>query len=278
MVPYFAKSLIQGGMAAPAIAFYRFILTAIVLFPFLSIGKDKRSTTLWGIFAGAAMGIGWIGYVEALKTAPISTVGVLYMTYPMFTVILAWFWFGDRPSLKSIIAASLIFITAIIAMSPATVEAHHLLALLVSLTAPLSFGISINILTNKLIGISPLARMACVSMGSVIGLLPLILPLGPEKILPTSVVAWWSIGGIAIITAMLPQLLYVVNAPYIGSAKAAMVGSIELPTMFVVGWFAFGEVISPVQLIAGAIVLIAIVITPPRRALSVVSKMATPNQ
>ncbi len=41
------------------------------------------------------MGIGWIGYVTALEKLPASTVGVLYMTYPVFTLATAWAVFGE---------------------------------------------------------------------------------------------------------------------------------------------------------------------------------------
>jgi hypothetical protein len=40
----------------------------------------------------------------------------------------------------------------------------------------------------------------------------------------------------------------------------------NLPTMFFVGWVAVDKAISIVQLTAGAIIIFAIVITPPRRA------------
>ncbi|WP_419739418.1 EamA family transporter [Ruegeria sp.] len=51
--------------------------------------KDWQEIT-WGLSAGALMGLGWIGYVAALEKLPASTVGVLYMTYPVFTLVIAW--------------------------------------------------------------------------------------------------------------------------------------------------------------------------------------------
>ena len=265
VVPYFAKSLGDAGIAAPAIAFYRFGLTALVLSPFLLLRRDGRSTTFWGMAAGAGMGLGWLGYVEALKTVPVSTLGVIYMTYPIFTVLIAWLWFRERPAGGSILAGLIILAAAVLAMSPGAVGGEATAALLIALSAPLSFGIAINILTNQLVRIPPLSRIACVTLGAALGLLPLVVALDAAALLPGDAGQWWLIGGIAIATALLPQLIYTVNAPRIGAARTAMAGSVELPTMFLVGWLGFGESIGPLQLIAAGMVLAAIVITPVRR-------------
>ena len=95
-VPYFAKNLTDAGIAPAAIAFYRFALTSIILSPFLKLEPQHRRTTLVGIGGGMAMGLGWIAYVAALKTLPVSTVGVIYMTYPEFTLLIGWIVYSDR--------------------------------------------------------------------------------------------------------------------------------------------------------------------------------------
>ena len=89
IVPYFSRTLSEQGLAPQAIAFYRYALAALVLSPVLFGQLRAWRQVLWGIGAGAAMGLGWIGYVHAVETVPASTVGVLYMTYPVFTVVLA---------------------------------------------------------------------------------------------------------------------------------------------------------------------------------------------
>jgi drug/metabolite transporter (DMT)-like permease len=165
----------------------------------------------------------------------------------------------------SILAGLIILAAAVLAMSPGAVGGEATAAMLIALSAPLSFGFAINILTNKLIRIPPLSRIACVTLGAALGLLPLVVALDAEALLPGDGGQWWLIGGIAIATALLPQLIYTVSAPRIGAARTAMAGSVELPTMFLVGWLGFGESIGPMQLIAAGMVLAAIVITPVRR-------------
>ena len=55
-----------------------------------------------------------------------------------------------------------------------------------------------------------------------------------------------------------------------------MAGSVELPTMFLVGALAFSEVIGPVQWAACALILAAIALTPARATRSLPSKLASP--
>ncbi len=218
------------------------------------------------------MGLGWVGYVTALETVPASTVGVLYMTYPVFTIIIAWALFGDQPTRRSLVAAGLIVIAAIIAGSPTSVPPDQIPTLLVSLAAPFGFGFGICVLVHRLSRIAPLARIASVSLGSVIGLAPLILSSEVGEVLPKGGNDWFLIVGIGLVTALIPQLIYTVCSPVIGATRTAVIGSIELPTMFAVGVLAFGEVITGAQAIACALVLGAIALTQSRvtRAVSTV--------
>lgn len=264
LVPYFSRGLTDQGLAPYAVAFYRYILAAVVLLPALVMHRSKWREIVWGMVAGAVMGLGWVGYVTALETVPASTVGVLYMTYPVFTIAIAWALFGDQPTRRSLIAAGLIVVAAISAGSPASVPPDQIPILLVSLAAPFGFGFGICVLVHRLSRIAPLARMASVSLGSVIGLAPLILSSEVGEILPESGDDWFLVVGFGLVTALIPQLIYTICSPIIGAARTAVVGSIELPTMFAVGVLAFGEVITGVQALACALVLGAIALTQSR--------------
>ncbi|AXI40807.1 DMT family transporter [Sulfitobacter sp. SK011] len=263
-VPYFSRGLTDQGLAPYAVAFYRYILAAIILLPAILKYRSNWREIVWGMMAGGVMGLGWVGYVTALETVPASTVGVLYMTYPVFTIVIAWTLFGDRPTRRSIVAAGLIVVAAIIAGSPASVPPEQVPTLLVSLAAPFGFGFGICVLVHRLSRIAPLARIASVSLGSIIGLAPLILTSEVAEILPKGGSDWFLIVGIGLVTALIPQLIYTVCSPIIGATRTAVIGSIELPTMFAVGVLAFGEVITAAQAIACALVLGAIAITQSR--------------
>ncbi|WP_170447491.1 DMT family transporter [Ruegeria arenilitoris] len=264
LVPYFSRGLTQQGVAPYAVAFYRYIVAATLLLPVLIVHRKAWREICWGLAAGAVMGLGWIGYVTALEALPASTVGALYMTYPVFTLVIAWALFSDAPTRRALLASGLIVLAAITAGAPASVSPQHIPTLLAALAAPFGFGFGICVLVHRLSRIAPLARIASVSLGSVLGLLPLILSADVQQLLPEGQSDWILIVGIGLVTALVPQLLYTICSPLIGASQTAVVGSVELPTMFVVGFVAFGEAITAPQAIACALVLGAIAITRSR--------------
>ncbi|MCP4333618.1 MAG: EamA family transporter [Gammaproteobacteria bacterium] len=266
-------------MASYAVAFYRYGLSALILFPvLLRLPAAQLKTVIWGVASGVAVGLGWVGYVSALMTVPVSTVGVLYITYPVFTILIGWLWFQDKPSNRALCATAIVIAAAVIASSPAAVEPRHLPAMLVSLTAPISFGLGINILIHKLTPINALARVASFTLGASASLLPLLMLSEPRAVLPQDIAGWQLIAGLALGTALLPQLLYTIFAPMIGAARSAVAGSIELPTMFFVGWFGLGEVVGPAQWLGCLLITLAILLTPARATRNLTTQMVLPGK
>ncbi len=269
LVPLFARGLTDGGMAPHAIAFARYIVATLAFSPALfAIGRDQIGAALWGAGAGAAMGVGWIGYVAALKSAPVASVSVLYMTYPVFTLLIGTCAFGDRPQSRAWIAALIILVAAALAIGPGSVPVTLWPVLALSLAAPAGFGLGINVLVHKLVGLPALTRIACVTSGSVIGLLPLVVTTPVGDLVPDTANGWWLVAGIALGSALIPQLIYTVCAPVIGTARTAIAGSVELPTMLMIGWLALGEHVGLAQWVACVMVVGAIALTPRPRAIS----------
>ncbi len=276
-IPYFAKTLIDGGMASYSIAFYRYGLSAIILMPLLWVPRAQLKTIAWGLLSGVTVGLGWIGFVYALRTVPISSVGVLYMTYPVFTLLIGWIWFRDVPSKRAITAALMVIMAALLASSPAAVDPRHLPAMLVSLSAPISFGFGINVLIHKLTPIKPIRRVASFSTGASVSLIPLVIMAAPGGSTPQTPDGWWLIAGLALGTALLPQLLYVSFAPTIGAARSAMAGSVELPTMFIVSWLMLGETIGLAQWVSCLLITLAILMTPASATRNLTTQMVLPR-
>ena len=121
---------------------------------------------------------------------------------------------------------------------------------------------SIAVLTDKLHNLSPLQRLAGFTTGASLGLLPIVLNLEFDQVVPRDPALWKYIIALAFFTALIPQYLYSTLAPIIGPARSAMAGSFELPTMFLIGFMVFGESIGLIQVLSGVLVMTAILITP----------------
>jgi len=270
VVPVFARRLTDAGLAPVSVSFYRNAIGAAVLVWVLDFAPHKRRALAWGLVAGAALGLGWAGYVRAIEVVPVSTAGVVYMSYPLVTVVLAWLMFRQRPARRAVAGGVLIIAAASIALGPEVSQGDTSAVLIVAFAAPVGFGFAIAVLTERLQALSPFERVAVAALGSVIALGPFMLTLQWNEAVPSGPSAWANVAGIAILTALVPQYVYVASAHAVGAARAAAAGAVELPMVFTVGWLAFGESLSWEQGIAGVLVLAAIVAVPSRQSPGIV--------
>ena len=262
LVPLFARGLQAEGVGPATIALSRYAFTMAVIWPFLPLARAKRREALRLGAAGMAMGLGWIGWLEAVKVAPVAAAGVVYMSYPLFTALFAWLLLGQRPGPRALCAGLMALSAAALLLDPATLTAEALAALLWSLPAPITFGLIIVALSALTPGLSPLERMASAMSGAVLGLAPLALAAEAGALAAAGPRAWGLFLGLGVATALLPQFLYSVSAPQVGPARAASAGAFELPTMLAVGWLAFGEPLGPREGLAAALVIGAIFLAP----------------
>jgi drug/metabolite transporter (DMT)-like permease len=218
-----------------------------VLLPVLAVSAIGRGELLWALGGGALLGLGWVGFVEALRLLPVAEVAVLFMTYPFFTMLFAAVLFREIPRGRSVAAAALVLVAAAVATAPGRLAAGP--AVLFALTAPAAYGLLLNILARKLGGAPPLATVAAVAGGAFLGVAPLLPGVPTGALVPASPGVWAGVVAAGVLTALLPQLLYVRFAPRVGAVRTAIARSAELPSQVMCGVVAFGE---PLTWAAGA--------------------------
>lgn len=261
-VPVFARELTDAGLSAVSVSFYRNLLGAVVLFRLLRFDGARRSATLWALGAGFGMGLGWTAYVRAVEVVPVSTAGVIYMSYPLFAIVLAWVLFRETPTRRAMVSGMIVLLASIVAMGPELGGETD--TLVVAFAAPLSFGFAVAVLTERLASLRPIERVAPIAFGSTVGLLPIMATQPFDASIPSSLSTWVLALGIALFTAIGPQWMYSSAAPRVGPARAAVAGSVELPMMFLVGYLWFDEALTWQQGLAGLMVLGAILLVPSR--------------
>lgn len=265
LVPLFVRELQALGIGSPAIAFWRFAFSALVMLPFLPWARAKRRQALLLGGAGLFQGLSWVAYMHAIETGPIAISGVIYMSYPIFALLFAWVLLGSRPTGRAWLAGALVLAAAafVIGGDGAGLDGASLGALLWSVPAPIGFGLIIVVLSSMVGGLTPFERMAAGMWGAVIGLAPMAAFAAPGAFVPSSPDAWMAVVGLGAATALIPQLVYTFACAKTGPARAAAAGSIELPTMILIGWLAFAEQPGPVEIVAVVLVVIAILLAPP---------------
>jgi drug/metabolite transporter (DMT)-like permease len=258
LTAYFGRTLGEAGLAGPAIAAWRFGVAAVVLLPVLLLSGIRRTELAFGVGAGAALGLGWIGYVEALRSLPVAEVAVLFMTYPFFTILIAAVAFRERPRPRALVAAGLVLAAAAVATGPGRIASGP--AVLFALAAPAAYGLLLNVLARKLGGAPPLAAVAAVALGATLGVAPLLPALPAAAVLPSTADVWAGVLAAGVLTALLPQLLYVRFAPRVGAVRTSIAGSAELPSQVLCGVVAFGEPLTWATAAGIALVLVAILV------------------
>ncbi|MEM8745399.1 MAG: DMT family transporter [Actinomycetota bacterium] len=262
-IAFFARSLTDAGLAASAVVFFRFIATSLITAPGIALSREKRSATIWAFGAGLAVGLGWITYVLAIERLDVASVGAIYMTYPVFALVAGWGLFGVRPALRGVVGATMVLLGAAVAVGLSGVTSDGG-AVLLALAAPVSFGLVVAVLSERVDVLRPFERIAATSMGAMVGLIPVVAAQPFDSVIPADGRTWALVLGVGLLTSLIPMGSFVIGAPVVGSARAAIAGGVELPTVFVIAWLLLGEPPTFAQLVGGAIIVAAVVVSPTR--------------
>jgi drug/metabolite transporter (DMT)-like permease len=268
---FFARRLTDEGISAATVAFARFAITAVVLVRFLRLDRPRRTATVWGFSSGAAMALGWVAFVQAIDSGDVANAGIVYMTYPLFTLIAMRVTFRSAPTAMQIAGGLLVVVAAAVALGPGSGSGSGVP--LLTFAAPATFGFGIAVLTERLGPLDAFERLASVAMGASVGLLPLIATLPTRALAPSSPTGWAWMVGIGVGCALIPMTIYAAAAPTLGAARTAVAGSAELPTVFLIGALFFGEGMHAQHVVAGVIIAVAIALTSTSRG----PKPATPR-
>lgn len=275
-VAFFARRLSDAGLAPASVALHRYLLTAIIMVGFVRLDREVRGATLWGLGSGVAMGVGWMAYAQAVATIDVAAVSLVYMTYPLFAMAGARVLFGVVPARRSLIGGALIVVAAGIVLSPSSIGGGSG-PLLVAAIAPLTFGVSIAVLTERLGPLDAFERIGAVTTGAVLGLAVPVLRLPVDEVVPSGASEWTLTIGMGIVATLVPMTLYAIAAPSVGAARSAMTGAVELPVLFLIAAVAFGESLTVARLLAGALIVGAIGLTPTRTPPTAVAGVGDPG-
>ena len=164
LVPFFARGLMAEGVPPVGVALYRYAFSLTLMLPFLPLAREHRRELLLSIGAGVALSLGWLGYVEALRGATVAVVGVIYMSYPLFTILFAAIILGQRLTRRAIISGGLIIAAALIAAPwQGGFSVGGMSFLLHAIMAPIGFALAMVIVFGKVVRLAycSVVRLPC---------------------------------------------------------------------------------------------------------------------
>lgn len=255
----FGRFLFADGVDTFTMLFLRFGIAAIFMMIILLARKEKLPG---GKILLQLIGMGALGYVgqsffylTAIKFASVGLVALLLYLYPMFVFVLSIIVLRERVTWLKVAALVLALLGTALTVDP---EGGQLPGILLSIAAALIYSIYIIVGTNVMKHVSALQSSAVIfaSAGAVFGALMMVNGVH----LPTTNSGWLNVLGIVMIATVIPVVAFLAGLERIGPTNAAMLSTLEpVVTVLLAAWM-FGELLKPVTLIGGGLILVAVLL------------------
>lgn len=254
----FGVYLLQEGHALFDFLFCRFLLSVILILPFLNTKQHWRD-----IFSKSGLiiiGVSSIFYASstsfyfyAIEYMGSGLAMVLFYCYPIFVVLLDW-QHGKNPPSKVVLKGLAIVLLGVLFLSDP--NHWHLSAEGIVWGLLCAFGFGVYFYTSQcaIKGLSVVSGTFCICLGNFLIFALLVMYNGVLHI-PATFTALGSIGGIAILATVLPIYLVYVALRYIDGTKASILSVFEPIVTIILGIAFLHEKITVSQYLGVVIVL-----------------------
>jgi drug/metabolite transporter (DMT)-like permease len=257
---------------ADILVFHEHWMGLVLTSPFLILGAaDLRGVSRKAVVSMIASGVlgsalGTVCFTEALTLLNASLANLLLNVQPVISVLVSWFWLRERP-LPPFYAWAAVALAcgAAMAWSPDALEAPHRLALgllfiaatAVCWGASTTFGraamIEIDFKTGTALRylIGTVATFVLAAMTGNVG--PRLM--GPVLFTSSTLK---DMAGLLVIAAITPTFLYFAGLSRTRASVATFAEMAQTFASLFITWGVLGEPLTPVQMIAGAVLLVAV--------------------
>ena len=262
--PLFAQILFAQGMTAEMVTLYRFILPGLLLSFYLPTPAYLWPEVSRMLMLGFANGVGVLAYFYALQTLASATAILIYYTYPFFSLVIGVLIFKRSLSVNALLSAALVLIAASLVIDPSALSMESKLALIGCFFAPMIFAFQIQYMAKPKQSLTAPRRMAWVTMGHLIILIPLAIYTSPDVVFPHEVNGWWALMGLAFLAAALPQYLFLMGAIKTKPESIAIFGSAELVVAMLSCALLLDQELTRLDITAMLLVIVALGIRNPK--------------
>jgi len=271
--PLGALKLYAEGMNTPSVLFYRFalawvIIAAVMAVRCLPVGGGRRETlrvTRKEFAVVTGLGLLFIGSSLTLylsfRVMEAGVASTILFTYPVMTAAIMAIFFHERLSWVTVASIVLSFVgVALLYWGDGTATLPVGGVVLVLLSA-LTYALYIILVNRSNLQMSSFKINFFVLFYCALGMVGYALLSGQPLLLPPTPTAWFYVGWLAVVPAIMALVLMVYAAKYVGSTTTAILGALEPLIAVLIGIFVFGERFSAtlavgIVLILGAVLLI----------------------
>ncbi|WP_104195654.1 DMT family transporter [Cryobacterium sp. M15] len=263
------KPMLEAGWSPTAAVTARAWTAGLVLLPFALYSLRGRRAALWRA-RWRVLGMGIVGvagtqlaYFAALQTIPVSTALLIEFLAPLILVGFVWVTTQRMPRRTVLLGSALAVGGLLLVIGPGAIRAVDPMGVLFAFGAAISCAVFFVVAARPGEGLPPiaLATFGLLVGGTALGLLGLtgLLPFTASFLdlsLLGTVVPWWApLLALAIISTALAYVAGITAAGILGSRLASFVGLLEVIFASLFAWLLLGEVLTPLQLLGGLLIL-----------------------
>jgi drug/metabolite transporter (DMT)-like permease len=263
---YLGTKLLQQHFSVPSMLFWRFFIAALWMILVVMFSKKeklllmtKQSTLFKALALGAICYSGCSAfYFLASRHIGTGPAMVIFFTYPVFVVSLAWI--IEKHVVSKYTAAALIaIIVGLILMKGTGFAALNKAGIFFAVIAALFYGLYMYSSKHVIKSVSPckLTILVCLSCALVF----LVFAYSDHSfVYPTSLKSWLYVCAFGVIATALPIQLLLEGLKYIHPNKASILSVLEPLVTFIVGIIMLGETTSTLQTTGAFIILLSAIL------------------
>lgn len=262
--PIFAKLGFSYGYSLGQINIVQMVISFLLLWSFTLIKRSSfkglnKKNVIQIMITGCFVGLTSIFYYGSMQYLPASLSIILMFQFVWIGIILEWIFSKIKPAPVTILSIILILIGVFFASNfvNGDIQSLPLKGFIFGILSAFTYAGFIFCSGKVAVNVDPWTRTSLMITGSTILVfvlfmrdIPTVLPL--EQNLVTTAV------GVSLFGAVLPPLFFAAGAPLVSGGVANILTSIELPIAILSASLILSEVVTPLQWLGTAIILVAI--------------------
>jgi drug/metabolite transporter (DMT)-like permease len=259
----FGKLAYDAGVDVGELLLVRFGLAALVLaavaFAAGQVQRLGRRAVVAGLLLGAVGYATQAGlYFLALERMDASILSLLLYTYPVLVTVAAIAIGRERATRLRVVALGVASAGTALVLLGAGTGALDPLATAMGLGAAVTYTAYILCGDRVVAGVPPVALASLVTAGATVTFgVVMLATTGPS--LDFGAEGWVWATAIALVSTVAAILAFFAGLARVGPSSAAILSTLEPPVTIVLAALAFGEALSALQLLGGALVLATVV-------------------
>ena len=239
-----------------ALLFWRSLFAALALFGTVFVQQGRggfaavRAIGGVGLLAAVMSGLSMASYITAVSFTTIANVLTMFGVLPFVAAGFAYFWLGEQPRPRVLVAAS-IALVGIVIMVGATARPQDIFGILLALSMTVTWAWMV-VLSQRYptLGMAPVNALGALLCAA--ACLPLM-----SWTLPSPVqLAVLALFGVA--TTAIAFMVFLAGARHITASEAGLIGQLDLVLGPLWVWLAFSEDPGVAAIVGGLVVLAAV--------------------